>query len=223
LFNRLKRRVAKPHLAIRDTLFGDIPLAELVLVPQETLAMEPWASFDCANRAIEAADKRVAIGALRSILEMPNLESRMHLQAWSVLRELGVMPTRGKEKELMGVVVEVGTPKGLDLLAAYADHRARYYNFSGAGVVWERPNSVLDASIDDLLRVGAEVVQAIGPWKKDRPPAPGKGDARINLLTPSGLHFGHGPLKSLAEDGLGGAVIISASMLMKQLTTLPRQ
>jgi hypothetical protein len=222
LFNRFKPKPVQWHVAIRDTLFGDVPLPRLLLVPESTLALEPWASFDRANRSIEAGETKTAVESLRGILDMPNLETRLYLQAWNCLRDLGVAPPRGKEKELLGVVVEVGMPKGLDLLAAYPDFHARYYNFSGAGVVWDRSNNLLDASIEDLLRVGADVVQAIGPWKQGRPPAPDKGDARINLLTPSGLHFGQGPLKSLAKDGLAGAVIISASLLMKQLITLTK-
>jgi hypothetical protein len=86
-------------------------------------------------------------------------------------------------------------PQGLDILAGYADHHARYYNFSGAGVVWERPNNSLDALIDRLLAVGAEVTAQIGPWQESRPPAPEAGQVRLSFLTPSGLHFGQGPME----------------------------
>jgi hypothetical protein len=122
-----------------------------------------------------------------------------------------------------GVVVEVGTEKDLDLVAAYADHHSSYYNYSGAGVVWERPNSTLDAFIDDLLRVGGTVAQAIGPWKESKPSAPAKGQVRINLLTPSGLHFGQGLFDSLAKDRFGGPVITSAFRLMEELIKLTKK
>ncbi len=106
---------------------------------------------------------------------------------------------------------------GLNLVAGYADHHARYYNYSGAGVVWERPDGTLDTTIDELLRVGRAAAQVIGPWKETRPPAPTIGRARLNLLTPSGLHFGEGPLDTLAKDKLGGPVINSAFRLMQEL------
>jgi hypothetical protein len=33
-------------------------------------------------------------------------------------------------------------PSEVDLLAAYADRTARYYNFSGASVVWDHPTDL---------------------------------------------------------------------------------
>ena len=42
-----------------------------------------------------------------------------------------------KAQDVLGVVVEVAMEKGLDLVAGYADHHARY-NYSGAAIVWER-------------------------------------------------------------------------------------
>jgi hypothetical protein len=103
-----------------------------------------------------------------------------------------------------------------DLVAAYAGHHARYYNFSGAGVIRERPNSLLDAAIDELRRVGATNLRAIGPRKDNRPSAPPTGHARINLLSPNGLHFGQGPLEMLSKDQLGGPVIAASFRLMQE-------
>ena len=69
---------------------------------------------------------------------------------------------------------------------------------------------------------GSVVAQAIGPWKESRPPVPPKGFARINLLVPSGLHFGQGPLDSLAMDRLAGPVIASAFRPMQELIKLTK-
>jgi hypothetical protein len=91
-------------------------------------------------------------------------------------------------------------PGGLDLLAACPDYPARYYNFSGAGVVWEYPDGSLDLIIDELLAVSSKVVSRIGSWDKERPaPAP-TGQMRLSFLTPSGLHFGQAPTNTLATD-----------------------
>jgi hypothetical protein len=157
------------------------------------------------------------------VLEMPQLESRIRLQAWHVLRELGEKPPQEKEKEILGVVVEVGMPKGLDLLAAYADHRARYFNHSGAGILWEHPDDSLDAAVDELLTAGRVVVQAISPWGQVRPPEPAKGNVRINLLTPSGLHFGQGPAEALNLDPMGGPILASAFKMMQKLMELKKK
>jgi hypothetical protein len=163
------------------------------------------------------------MATLRAILEMPDLESRAYLQAYQFLRGLGVTPIPDVSKSVLGVVVEVGMVDGLDLIAGYADHHARYYNYSGAAVIWERPNDTLDAAIDELLRLGSVVAQVIGPWKEARPNAPARGRARINLLTPSGLHFGEGPFDSFAKDKMGGPVIASAFRLMRDLIMLTKR
>jgi hypothetical protein len=76
--------------------------------------------------------------------------------------------------------------------------------------------------IDRLLNAGGVVAQAIGPWNGKRPPAPPKGNARINLLVPSGLHFGEGLLDSLAKDRLGGSLMSAAFQLMQELIKLPK-
>ena len=106
---------------------------------------------------------------------------------------------------------------GLDLVAAYSDHSARYYNFSGAGVVWDHPDTSLDADIDRLISAGAVVVQQIGPWDGPRPAPPPKNQVRLSFLTPGGLCFGQGPFQDLAADPKGGAVIAAATDLMRAL------
>lgn len=223
MFDWLKSKPTQRPVEIRDTLFGDIPLAQWIHVPAETMASEPWASFGRAKQFIDSGENRGAAAVLQSILGMPQLESRHYLQAYYFLREIGVKATSEQAKDVLGVVVEVAMQKGLDVIAGYADHRARYYNFSGAAVIWERPNSGLDSPIEDLLRVGGVLARAIGPWKDNRPPAPPKGHARINLLVPSGLHFGQGPLDALAKDRLGGPVIASAFRLMQELIKLTKK
>jgi len=45
---------------------------------------------------------------------------------------------------------------GADLVVGYADHHARHYNYSGAAIVWERPNDTLDEAIDELSGAAAQ-------------------------------------------------------------------
>jgi len=108
--------------------------------------------------------------------------------------------------------------RGADVLAAYEDRTARYLNFSGASVIWEQPDTSMDGLIEELLRAGREVVARTKPWEGERPGPPSPGQARINLLTPSGLHFGQGALAALAGDALAGPVIAAATALMQALT-----
>ncbi|MFO1459067.1 MAG: hypothetical protein U1G08_06625 [Verrucomicrobiota bacterium] len=120
-------------------------------------------------------------------------------------------------KQVLGVVIEVSMPQGLDLLAAYPDCSARYYNYSGAGVVWEHPDDSIDGEINQLLDVAREVVTRIGPWNGERPAAPEGDVVRLCFLTPSGLHFGQGPMGVLGRDPMGGKVIHFATVLMQSL------
>jgi hypothetical protein len=117
----------------------------------------------------------------------------------------------------LGVVVEVTMPPGLDLVAAYQDHSARYYNYSGAGVVWEHPDGSLNFAIDDLLAASNEVVRHIGRWEQERPQPPPQGHVRLCFLTPSGLHFGQGPMSDLSRDPMGGRVLQQSMGLMTTL------
>lgn len=203
-------------MAIRDVLFGDVPLARWA--HGETGAV-PWSLFTEAQRRIEAGDLAGAKETLRGILATPGVESRHSLQAWHELRKLGVDP--GPEaRHLLGVVVEVALEGGLDLLAAYADHSARYINYSGGGVVWERPDASLDRAVDDLLAAAALILERIGPWEGPRPEPPPVGHARINMLAPEGLFFGEGPLEALSSDALGAPAMNAAVRLMQQMIRL---
>jgi hypothetical protein len=206
----------QPKTEIRDTLFGDLPWEAW---PHD-LPAEPWVSFGKAKKLIDSGHPEAAIEVLRRIVATPQLESRVYLQAWEFLRQLGVHPPSDQPKQLLGVVVEVGLEKGVDLVAAWTDHHARYYNFSGSGVIWEHSNDSLDALIDDLLRAGLPVLHAIGPWEGKRRGPPANDVARVNLLSPSGLHFGEGPFGVISKDNKGGPVLAAALHLMQAMMKL---
>lgn len=195
---------------LRDTLFGDLPLEAW---PDTEVADYPWSAFIEARTQGGAA----AIGLWRGIAADETLESRHRLQAWSFLRAAGVEPSADDAKRLLGVVIEVAMPEGLDLLAAYADHTARYFNYSGAGVIWDRPDPTLDTAIDALFQASSNVLPHIGPWEGERPDAPEGDAARLNFLTPSGLHFGQAPMGALMGDGMAGPVLQAAIQLMTAL------
>lgn len=203
---------------VRDTLFGDMRLRDWA---GHAGPGEPWASFAEAYASLQTGDRSNAIAKLLSIAERAGLESRHYLEAWHSIRELGGDVPAAKAKLLYGVVVEVTLDEGLDLLAAYADHTARYYNYSGAAIFWEHPDDSLDNLIDAVIAAGRHVAAQIGPWDKTRPPPPPKGHARISMLTPSGLHFGQASITALAADPLGGPVFQAATSLMQVLIGKP--
>ncbi len=214
MFNFFKKK--QRQLEIRDVLFGDLPSSQW---PNETASTdeEPWFSFVKARNHLNSGRKEKAILIYQNIVARPKLESRHYIQAWHFLREVGVQPDSNVAKQLLGVVVEVSLPAGLDIVSAYADNTARYFNHSGASVVWDAPDNSLREEIENLLGAAKVVVDEIGPWEELRPPAPPTGQARISMLTPSGLHFGQASFDALAGDQLGGAVFSTATQLMKSL------
>jgi len=216
MFNLFKKEKPSQPIEIRDTLFGDMPISEW---PKgDTASAEPWISFVKAREDIDKGDKPSAVAILQKITEMPQLESRHYLQAWHFLRQLGVNPPADKAKIVYGVVVEVGMKNGADIVAVYTDYTARYLNYSGSGVIWERPDHSLDAEVDALLKAGQTVAKYIGPWDQARPAAPKADHVRLNMLTPSGLHFGYGAFEDLAKEPMGKAIIDPATKLMLSLT-----
>src|SRR5215208_7107252 len=96
MFNLFKKKEKNQPITIRDTLFGDLPIAEW---PREAgLTMEPWVSFLQARKYLDQKDKDSAISVLQTITEMHGLEPRHYLQAWHFLRQLGVNPPSDKAK-----------------------------------------------------------------------------------------------------------------------------
>lgn len=215
LFKRESSSPEPPAPDIRDTLFGDLPLAEWPRGGDG--ATEPWQTFVRARADIEKGDVAGATAAWHRVIAMPDLESRHYAQAWHFLRAHGVRPPPERAKQLLGVVLEVPMGNGLDLLAAYPERTARFYSHASGGVVWERPDSSLDAHIDGLLIAGRHVLDAIGPWEQPRPPAPPPGQVRLNFLSPAGLHFGQGPFQTLANDPMAKPVIDAGTALLQQL------
>lgn len=215
--------MAATQSSIRDSLFGDLPLEEWPSQSFLDSLHEPWITFAAARQMLASGQKDEAIGLWRGIAAMPGLESRHYAQAWHFLRSRGVPPPAEIAKTLLGVIVEVGMNDGQDLLAAYPDHTARYFNFRGRGVVWEHPDGSLDALIDDVLSAAKPILQAIAPWPDSRPAPPAAGLVRINLLSPAGLHFGQGPMNALASDPFARPAFDAATALMLRLIRCAKQ
>ena len=208
-------RDSSTSLRLRDSLFGDMPWDQWAGKSKE----EPWLSFQRSWADHQAGANERAAAHLRTILLMPKLESRHYLQAWGFLRMLGQTPPPESEKHVYGIVIEVGMEDGLDLLAAYEDRSARYWNFSGAGVVWEpADNARINAAIAEVLGLAQTVIRQIGPWMQPRRAAPERGVVRLNILAPAGLHFGQAPMNSMMEDPVGNKLFAAGAHLMQALT-----
>jgi len=206
-----------PQISIRDTLFGDMPLSDWPRADAAHTDQEPWNAFVAARSCLQAGDQEQAIAFLQSVTDMSGLESRHLAQAWHFLRQLGVVPPEHQAKELYGVVVEVGLETGLEIVAAYSDLSARYLHASGSMIAWELPDPTIEKAAQALLDAARPIVAQIGPWEGERRPAPANGVVRLSMLTPSGIHFGEGPMNALSADPMGGPVINAATQLLAAL------
>ena len=218
MFGLFKKKKPEPPSVspLYDSLFGDVPLQHWKPV-DDASATGPWTTLEEVRAALRGKDKPRAQQLLRQLLADTSLESRQHLQAWHFLRELGVQPGAAEAKQVLGVVLEVALEKGNDTLAAYRDYGARFISHSGKLIVRESRDPQLDAHIDQLLSAAQRVAEKIGPWTEPRCAPPSNGNVRLNLLTPSGLHFGEGPFKSLARDPMAGPVITIGAKLIGAL------
>lgn len=222
MFNFFKKKEktqpsAPPIAAIRDTLFGDMPIAQWA--KDLDAAAEPWASFAQARKCLEAGEQASAIPVLQAITEMRVLEPRHYLQAWHFLRQMGVNPPPEKAKLVYGVIIETSYPSGVDLLAVYANFAVRYFPPNGGGYIWERPDQSLDAEVQALFRAAQAVANQIGPWEAERPGLPETHNLRLNMLTPSGNHFGYGGIKTMHTEPMGKSVLDPARQLIAKLTS----
>jgi hypothetical protein len=158
------------------------------------------------------AAKRPSTEVLQRIAGDVTEESRYRVLAYNRLRASDVeVPA----KVLLGTIVEVPMEHGLDTLAAFADGRVRYINQAGGIAVFEGSPPHVKAQAEELVRLSQRIVDRIGPWEKERLPAP-KGDAmRLTFLCSDGLYFGQGPYAALARDGMAGPVVAAATQLLR--------
>ena len=155
------------------------------------------------------------ISDLKKIILDDKAETRVKILAYNVLHMRG-QPV--DEKELLGVIVEVGLDDGLDTLASYKDGTGRYINYTGKMIISDAPDEVLKDITAQLFRDSMSIVQRIGPWDGARKPHPVKGNVRISFLVSDGLYFGEGPINVLFNDAMAAPALSSATALMNYMT-----
>lgn len=185
-------------------LFCDVPA--LYRPPPGAIAAE-WQSVLYAP-----ASDAVAVRALAADAHQ---ESRVRALAYAWLRERHEpVPA----DELLGVVVEVALPDGLDVLAAYRDGRVRYLNHSGRAVLIDARTPLIDPLVETLISAAGRALPHAQTWQRMQGAAPGPGQVRIGLLTSDGLRRIEGPFELLQRDPAGGPSLLAASRLLEQVT-----
>lgn len=166
---------------------------------------EPWSTLFKNTPDLDAVAK---------IAGDKNQESRVRMLAFNLLREAG---KEVPKKELLGTIIEVGLPGGLDTLAVFADGSARYINQSGKMAVVEGAHHLFQTEIEAVLAASAPIAAAIGPWDKARRPAPPQGHIRMTFLVSDGLYFGEGPMSAMQQDPMAAPLIQAATSLLVKL------
>jgi len=206
-------------LQMRETLYSNASLEPMLSrIQDDAKTTFPWSNFFGADRAMKDNDNARAVTLLKQVADSEGLNTRIYLQAWHTLMSLGEQPPESLCGVIQGVVVEFNMPdKGLDIVAAYADHTARYWNYSGAGIVWEIRDPEIDKLVVDLLNAGQEIMKRIGAEPRESLPIPTPGKLRIFLMAYDGSSFGEGLYDQLIQDQMGNYAINASYNLMMGL------
>jgi hypothetical protein len=141
-------------------------------------------------------------------------ESRVRMLAFNLLRQAH---RDVKQKELLGTIIEVGLPEGLDTLAVFADGGARYINHSGKMVIVDGTPNAFDSEIKRVIAASEPIVATIGPWDKERLPPPANGTIRMTFLASDGLYFGQGPMDVMQKEQMAAPLIDAATALLLRM------
>lgn len=197
-FRSKPRGNSSPHPEQRAELLASAPLLEVGdQIPDDPDT--PQSRFHAALAAIAVGDRTRAKAQLRELLQMDESGTRLQLQAWSCLRELGDAPPAASGRIVQGVVVDVGSANAVATTAAYADRTATALLADGEVVHWSEPDEAIDADIERLLECAGSLVaggRPSGPC--EQPPA--DGNALISVLTFAGIHARIGSIDALQQD-----------------------
>ena len=205
-------------LELRKTLYTNSSLDPVLAgLTDEARSMFPWCNFVAAHEALKQGHKDIAISELKQIAGAEGLETRVRLQTWHTLVSLGILPIDTRRGYTQGVFIENHTKQGLEIVAAYSDYSARYWNHAGGGVIWDARDPELDKLNFNLLSAGFEIAKRIGVGLRDTLPVPQKGNIRIFIMAYDGSTVGEGPYEQLSREPMGRVAIDAGTKLIQGL------
>jgi hypothetical protein len=168
---------------IRQMLFASQSLEEQVSRMRPNVSTGPLRYIVDANRLVVEGKRSEAVASLRSVLEVPTLETRIQLWVWSALRGLRESPEGKAAFEVLGAVLEMPQQGAYDTLAGYVDGSARYLNFSGSSIIWDAPDPVIQKLCQGLID---STIPASGKARPRASLSLPKGGTQVTMLTRSG-------------------------------------
>lgn len=151
----------------------------------------------------------------QSLAEQEGVTAHHYFQTYQQLQQY---PNEEQEKQLYGVVIEIGKPQGIyDLLAVYNNHWATLHPHQGIKKVWLRPDENFDALITEVLESGKILLPNMPSWDADFEQQVAKGWMRVHLLTSQGMYSAEAPLTEMAHSPLGQEMAEASKRLMNWL------
>jgi hypothetical protein len=196
---------------IRQMLFANQSLKEQAKQAKIDGTDSPFQRISDASKLVDEGKTNEAITKLESILQMQPLETRIELWTWTGLRELGKKPEEKAATEVLGVIIEVPMQDGFDTLSAYADGSARYLNYSGRAIFWDKPDATIKNLCRDFIQSAIPAASSAKPRNSNALP---KSVTQVTLLTRSGNYVIISPPQS---------VMNSAAKLMIELINRTKQ
>jgi hypothetical protein len=146
-------------------------------------------------------DLPAARHSIRELLTLGDTDtSRVELQAWKFLRELGEKPAAADANRVLGVVVQVNTSGHVMAVAGYADGSSRFANDFGVAMLGDKATftkEIRDAAAFLTLTSQKSLGQV--PLQGDCK-SPGRGEVQFALLTPAGIHTTTAPYEGLLKS-----------------------
>lgn len=156
-----------------------------------------------AGRMLEAKTE------LRRVAELQNVDSLITLWAWNMLRAWGQMPDDDTAQKVLGVVMEVGLDKGMDVMAAYEDGTSRYVSKTGSMIVWDDHGD----HNNDLARKIVAAAQAIANQlpASTAEAVTSAGNVQFSVLTVGGIRGIIAPMNEFSRAASPLAPLFNAS------------
>ncbi len=162
----------KGECASAVKVFGAIAAAE----PTHTYPM-----FLLTHARATCGDRAGAAELLRGHLDRIKDSSEDTLVTWYRLRQLGAAPSPEAAKEVLGVVVEIGSAGGTEALVVYQDGNSVYFTRHGAAFHGFTENVDFTGRV---IAMATQLASATAPGRV--PPGLKAGTVRFTLLTPGG-------------------------------------
>ena len=182
-----------------NAIYNSLFLDDIELLRPGGKLEGPWKVIFSKNPTIES---------LKSLTSDP--DTRIRLLAYGALRKSGI----ANDKDVLGVVVEVGTSEGLYSLAIYKDFYVKYITETGKVLIGETSDNAINEKVQGLLSISQKIIGKAETWNQPRQSPPPDGEFRITFLASDGTYLGQGKLAEIKNDLVASTMIRQAGEIM---------